>query len=183
VDKQEFRSQLIASRRAALAASAAPTNANRPLNIAKAGTELVAQFASPRSAVASYRALPSEPPTELLNEALARSGFQVLVPIHERGGTYLPEMEWADAVSGQVVAASTKAFRDLAVAVVFTPALAAGRDGSRIGKGKGFYDRFFSELPRHPRGPLRVAIVGPAELFDSVPTDPHDEPVDQVLTG
>lgn len=183
MDKQELRTKLVAARRDAVAVDDPHMRHLRELAISSAGIEIVEQAAEPRSAIASYRALPSEPPTDLLNEALAQRGFQVLVPIHQQDGVYLEEMEWVDAVSGAPIARSTAEFRALAVPVVFTPALAAGRDGSRIGKGKGFYDRFFAGLPRHPGGPLRVAIVGPSELFESVPTDSHDESVDHTVVG
>lgn len=133
--------------------------------------------------IASYDSLATEPPTDQLNTALGAAGFHVLVPIHKVNGRYLDTMLWSDTSTGRIVASSPQEFHVLQTPVVFTPALAVGRNGTRLGKGKGFYDRFFAQLPRYPDGPLRVAIVGAHEVFESVPTDLHDEPIDHVIVG
>ncbi len=68
--------------------------------------------------------------------------------------------------------------------VMLVPALAVDRRGTRLGHGAGYYDRVLSRLPRWPSGPLRVAVVHPQELLDEpLPVEPHDEPVDAVLTS
>ncbi len=67
---------------------------------------------------------------------------------------------------------------------MLVPALAAGRDGVRLGQGGGFYDRALADLPPHPEGPLVVAVVHDDELLAAgeVPSAPHDRRVDAVLT-
>ena len=57
------------------------------------------------------------------------------------------------------------------------PALAAGRDGSRLGRGKGYYDRALTSVLG-----LRVVVVHDEEVRDSVPNDPHDEKVSMVVS-
>ena len=57
-------------------------------------------------------------------------------------------------------------------------ALAVDDRGSRIGYGKGFYDRL---LPRLGRA-ARVAVIFAFEQVAEVPNLPHDAPVDVVLT-
>jgi 5-formyltetrahydrofolate cyclo-ligase len=70
--------------------------------------------------------------------------------------------------------------------VLLLPALAAGRDGVRLGQGGGFYDRLLSKLAAYPAGPLRVAVVHDDELLPAgaVPAEPYDLDalVDEVLT-
>ncbi|SHN46414.1 5-formyltetrahydrofolate cyclo-ligase [Cryptosporangium aurantiacum] len=63
--------------------------------------------------------------------------------------------------------------------VVVVPALAVGRDGSRLGRGAGCYDRALARVA--PATPL-VALVYDDELLDAVPTEPHDRPVTDVVT-
>ena len=61
--------------------------------------------------------------------------------------------------------------------VVLAPALGAGRNGHRIGYGKGFYDAFL--------GALRVPFICPvfaACLVDAAPAEAHDVLMDILVT-
>jgi 5-formyltetrahydrofolate cyclo-ligase len=63
--------------------------------------------------------------------------------------------------------------------VVVVPALAVDRDGVRLGRGGGYYDRAL----RHARaGALVVAVVFDDEFVDEVPAEPHDHRVNAVVT-
>lgn len=64
-----------------------------------------------------------------------------------------------------------------AIDVVLVPTLAADRDGNRIGYGAGFYDAFLAATPA-----VRVGLVYAACLHPSVPAEPHDAPLDVVVT-
>ncbi len=60
---------------------------------------------------------------------------------------------------------------------VVVPGIAFDAAGRRLGQGKGYYDRL---LP-HLDGP-RVAVGFACQLVDDVPTGPHDQRVDVVVT-
>ncbi|MFQ5568552.1 MAG: 5-formyltetrahydrofolate cyclo-ligase [Rhodothermales bacterium] len=60
---------------------------------------------------------------------------------------------------------------------VIVPALGAGRNGHRIGHGYGYYD----ELLQRFHVP-KIGLVYAACLVDSVPAEPHDVPLDVLLT-
>jgi 5-formyltetrahydrofolate cyclo-ligase len=63
--------------------------------------------------------------------------------------------------------------------VVILPALAVARDGVRLGRGGGYYDRAL----RHARaGAVLVAVVFDDELVDELPAEPHDRRVEAVVT-
>jgi 5-formyltetrahydrofolate cyclo-ligase len=64
-----------------------------------------------------------------------------------------------------------------AVDVVIVPALGAGRNGHRIGHGLGYYDEFLAGL----RVPTLCPVFA-ACLVDAVPADPHDVPMDVIVT-
>lgn len=155
--------------------------------IRRAATVATTVLADPRlnlrhskQLVASYVSLPSEPPTQDLHRALLAAGHRVIAPEYRHpDGSHKTEMSWHPiGPTGRMVDEEV----DVAQAdLIVIPALAAGRNGSRLGKGKGFYDKCLAEVPRHPQGPLRVALVGPDEVFDAVPTQSHDEPVDVVI--
>jgi 5-formyltetrahydrofolate cyclo-ligase len=67
--------------------------------------------------------------------------------------------------------------------VVIVPALAVDTLGNWLGQGGGFYDRTLRTVDRAV--PV-FALVHETEIFDAavepVPAEPHDRPVDAVLT-
>ena len=64
-----------------------------------------------------------------------------------------------------------------ALDLVVVPALALGRDGSRLGYGGGYYDAFLATTPA-----LRVGVVRHACLVDALPAEAHDGRIDIVVT-
>ncbi len=63
-------------------------------------------------------------------------------------------------------------------ALVMMPGLAFDPTGRRCGYGGGFYDRFLEEQPNHPT----LAMCYSFQMYDHLETDPHDIPVDYVLS-
>lgn len=57
------------------------------------------------------------------------------------------------------------------------PGLAAGRDGTRLGYGGGFYDRFLPTFPGHTLFALYQQF-----LFPTLPTDSLDHPAEIIIT-
>ncbi|NEG71738.1 5-formyltetrahydrofolate cyclo-ligase [Bifidobacterium ramosum] len=70
------------------------------------------------------------------------------------------------------------ALRD--AALIILPALLVDRTGTRLGRGGGWYDRALE----HRRPDARtVAVCWPWEISDApLPREPHDVPVDAILT-
>ena len=62
-------------------------------------------------------------------------------------------------------------------ALAVVPALAFDRSGHRIGYGGGYYDRY---LQKH--GVRSVGVIYEEHLSDSLPHEPHDVPVDVIVT-
>lgn len=63
--------------------------------------------------------------------------------------------------------------------LIFVPGLAFTRDGHRLGRGRGYYDRLLSTLTEST---LRVGVCFACQLVDTIPDEPHDQPVDLVLS-
>lgn len=61
--------------------------------------------------------------------------------------------------------------------LIIVPALSVGRDFSRLGYGKGYYDRFLKDF----KG-ISVCPVYPAFLFGSVPNEQFDIPLNIIIT-
>lgn len=132
----------------------------------------------PGAAVLSYESLPVEPPTQALNAALVAAGLRVLVPVT------LPDLDldWREVTDPQATRLGLGAVAD--AALVLAPGLAVDRAATRMGQGGGCYDR---ALPRRAPGVPVVVVLHPGELLDQddepLPRDPHDVPVDGVVTA
>ena len=57
------------------------------------------------------------------------------------------------------------------------PCIACDANGLRLGRGGGYYDRFLTGA-----GFIKAAVCRQAVLQDTLPTEPHDEAVDVVVT-
>jgi len=67
--------------------------------------------------------------------------------------------------------------------LIITPGLAFDRKKNRLGRGKGFYDRFLAQVRKYHG--LRIFTVGVCfaeQLLEYVPVGDHDHPVDGVIT-
>ena len=62
---------------------------------------------------------------------------------------------------------------------VILPLAAFDRSGTRLGYGKGFYDRFLATLPQ---AVLRVGVAFATQEVPSIPRHDHDEALDLVIT-
>ena len=78
---------------------------------------------------------------------------------------------------GEVLGAESLKEADLIV----IPALAASTDGTRLGQGGGWYDRAL--MHRSPGVPV-VAVIFDDEVVEAglIPAEPHDVPVDAIVT-
>jgi 5-formyltetrahydrofolate cyclo-ligase len=132
--------------------------------------------------VAAYLSVGTEPGTAALLAGLSARGVEVLLPVLLPDG----DLDWALAGGGVAPAAhglmepcgarlGRDAIADCSLVVV--PALSVARDGARLGRGGGSYDRV---LPR-TSGEV-VALLHDGETVTALPTEPHDQPVDAVVT-
>jgi 5-formyltetrahydrofolate cyclo-ligase len=65
------------------------------------------------------------------------------------------------------------------VQLLLVPGLAFDDDGHRIGYGRGFYDALLARLPEDV---LSVGVGFEAQMHRTVPIDPHDWPVQALLS-
>jgi 5-formyltetrahydrofolate cyclo-ligase len=134
--------------------------------------------------ITSYVSFGTEPPTLEANDALRERGVDVLVP-RVLADLDLDWCRWAGASAlvsglrgprglleppGEALGVAAVARADL----VLVPALAVGRDGTRLGRGGGSYDR---ALARVPAATPVAALLYEDELLETVPAEPHDRRV------
>lgn len=136
--------------------------------------------------VALFAALPGEVPTGLLLETLWQRGTRVWLPwigpegIMEMAAVAGPE----DLVTGRFGIREPRPELRVPAEVppgilVLAPGLVFDRHGGRIGKGKGFYDRW---LARHPKA-LTVGLCFDVQVYPGqLLCKPHDWPMAHLVT-
>lgn len=60
---------------------------------------------------------------------------------------------------------------------IFVPGLGFDLDGARLGRGKGFYDRFLED-----RMALRIGLCWTGQLLEKIPVEGHDCHMDFIIT-
>lgn len=63
------------------------------------------------------------------------------------------------------------------IELVVVPAVAYDRKGRRLGRGKGFYDRFLASTKA-----TKIGIGYEFQLVDELPSESHDIPMDMIVT-
>lgn len=66
-----------------------------------------------------------------------------------------------------------------ALDIILVPGLAFTRDGLRLGRGGGYYDRLLDHPECRAR---RIGIAFDLQIVDSIPVESHDQRVHQIIT-
>ena len=137
-------------------------------------------------AILMYHSLPDEVDTHSALDQLLAMGKKVLLPkvvsetemtIHEyTGQDSLQPSEPYGILEPTTPEFSISNFQLSIVIVV--PGMAFDSQGHRLGRGKGYYDRFLSRIPNI----YKIGVCFPFQLIDKVPSEPTDILVDEVLT-
>lgn len=64
--------------------------------------------------------------------------------------------------------------------VMIVPGIAFDTNGGRVGRGKGFYDKYFARYRNLIT--LKIAFVADFQVHETVPMESHDMPVDEIIT-
>lgn len=131
--------------------------------------------------VAAYLPFGTEPDIEGFLDEATRAGFTLIMPVSLPDGN-LRWVVYAGAKAPGIFGFDEPVGTPTQLSnadLILVPASAADETGARLGKGKGFYDRALADLSS---GAKTAAIVYDQELLERVPTEPHDRPVDFVVT-
>ena len=66
--------------------------------------------------------------------------------------------------------------------LVVVPGVAFDRQGGRMGRGKGFYDRMFGKITDKEKTPIKIGVCFDFQLVSDVPKEPHDELMNTIIT-
>ena len=179
----EEKNALRASVRAELAAMSADERRERS-RLFLARLREVPAFRFARKA-ALFASLPTEPDTDALwtlgsvmDKQCAYSRVEGMVTrlYYVRGVSELEETRWG-LREPPPVAAREAELSDMHVILV--PGLAFAPDGTRLGRGGGFYDRL---LAGRGKRTILIGCCFASQRRESLPVTPHDVPMDYVCT-
>lgn len=182
-------SDAVAAKRAIRAAVQRSRSERTPLDRDAAATGLVQQCVdlireTGACSIAAYLSTPEEPDTRNLLAWTREHGIRVLLPIVRTDGL----LDWAEFDDTEAVGAfglpepSGPVLPPNAIATVdliLAPAAAVDERGTRLGWGRGFFDKALGAMEDCP--PV-YALLFESEIIDSVPREPHDHPVDGAIT-
>ncbi|MGA2481373.1 MAG: 5-formyltetrahydrofolate cyclo-ligase [Spirochaetia bacterium] len=140
--------------------------------------------------VLGFLSMPHELDTADLLAAARVGGKRVAVPLIEgedirfllltqdpaslprdRWGIPVPDPSWTElepAHAGRILVAA--------------PGLAFDRQGNRLGRGKGYYDRFLIRARRQAPDMAVLGVCLSEQIVDAVPHEDHDQPLDGLVT-
>jgi len=159
--------------------------AEAPNAAARAAGHLPLDRLPPFETAALYYAQGSELDPTPLAQRLTQARKAVALPAAVSGEGRLQFRSWTPGEALEPDAVGVPAPPATAAGVtpqlVIAPLLAFDRKGGRLGQGGGHYDRTVENLRAHGA----VFVVGLAfagQQVDEIPMEPHDQPLDAILT-
>ncbi|WP_417621530.1 5-formyltetrahydrofolate cyclo-ligase [Parasphingorhabdus sp.] len=155
-------------------------SASRNLSFRRLPSPL-ARLIQPDQTVALYRSIGSEAPTERLIEYLTEIGVRIA----------LPRVTDDDSLEFRLISSVdtlVSGFRNIPEPdetcqlcrpdVMISPLVAFDRSLRRLGQGGGYYDRSFAKYP----DALRIGLAWSVQEADKIPVEPHDLPLQMIVT-
>jgi 5-formyltetrahydrofolate cyclo-ligase len=135
-----------------------------------------------------YASFQGEVDTKSMIEGALKKGKQVALPFISKGTKRLiPRAITAQATleKGPYGIMQPKKYCSRLIAkhnldLVVVPGLAFDSSGVRLGRGKGYYDRFLASLPKKTH---TVGVCFDFQLVSSVPHSPSDLPVQKLISA
>ena len=136
--------------------------------------------------VMAYYSLPDEVNTHRLLDELVEEGKTVLLPevVDDETMVVRRYRSRADLREGafHIMEPVGELFTDYQqIDVVLVPGVAFDAEGHRLGRGRGYYDRFLHYQLSIIHCPLLLGLCFDFQKVPSVPVDPTDIPVNQVI--
>ncbi|MBR8703945.1 5-formyltetrahydrofolate cyclo-ligase [Porphyromonas levii] len=140
----------------------------------------------PATKVALFLSMPDEVDTSHLIHLLVEQGkHTILVPRVEDDTTInfyrLGNIDTYDLSSLGIKEPSDDISQALVPEVMIVPGVAFDTFGGRVGRGRGYYDRYFQRYPEAIR--QKIAIAYHLQVMtEELPMDPFDQSMDMLLT-
>ena len=145
--------------------------------------------------VSVYLNMPDEVQTGDIVADLLRAGKQCFIPRYESSSSNmemvrlysladlaaLPTTKW-NIQQPALTERREEALQTGGLDLILMPGLAFSRSGHRLGRGRGYYDRYLTRCREaQGRPPVTVALAFRQQVVEEVPVEETDVPVDVVL--
>lgn len=130
-----------------------------------------------------YGAMPDEVDAAPLIAALSARGVRIALPRVDGNELTLHwHAEGAPVVKGSFgltePVPDAPAAEPSEIDLVIVPGVAFDAACNRLGMGAGYYDRLLADMPRA----VTIGVAFDEQVVDEVPCEPHDRPLDAVVT-
>lgn len=126
-----------------------------------------------------YHALTDEVDTTMLIDAAMQEGKTVLLPVIDGDDLRLKIHTGATQTGSysiqEPIGEEFTCYKEIALAIV--PGMAFDKNGNRLGRGRGFYDRTLPKLAEA----YKIGLCFPFQLLESIPCEAYDIKMDAVL--
>ena len=144
--------------------------------------EKIERLDLPSGGICIYNSLASEVDTsEIIEYFLGKR--EVYLPVIEGDDILLVKVdrdsEYATAKWGILEPSGQRLSpEEVKPSITITPLLGADKDLNRLGKGKGFYDRYFERVDT-----LKIGLAFEEQIVEDVPCEDTDKPLDMLISA
>ena len=126
-----------------------------------------------------YYALPDEVDTRHLVDTLLTAGQTVILPKCGEPRQYTGPDDLAEGIYNLFEPVG-KPYRDLdSIELIIVPGMSFDSRGHRLGRGRGYYDRFLVQVPQA----YKIGVCFDFQRVDQVPADDNDRVMDEVISN
>jgi len=133
--------------------------------------------------VGIYLALPGEVQLDALIEYCRELGKRICIPVYDSALKTCVMAEWhanAELVAGKwdvLEPSEQRRISDDNIDLMLVPGVAFDKNGERLGRGGGYYDRMLKHSSAY-----HVGVAFQFQIIDALTTESHDMPMELVVT-
>ena len=141
-------------------------------------------FDFPQETLIAYIPLKTEVNTIPLIDYALEKGKTVVVPTEDPNFFAVLPYNWKEHLvtfkdkSKGVYTDELVSIDTIENAIMLVPGLAFTKEGDRLGRGSGFYDRVLRRISTSVK---TIGICRKCQVVSSIPTEPHDKRVDKII--
>ncbi len=133
-----------------------------------------------------YKSMPREPSLLLLEPWLRQQGAHLHFPAIKSSEEFTMEFfeapkegygTWEKGELGALEPKGTKHISPEKLNIIFVPGIAFGKEGERIGRGYGYYDRYL----KWAESAIKVALAFDLQMVVDIRQEPWDIPMDWII--
>ncbi|MBW2992053.1 5-formyltetrahydrofolate cyclo-ligase [Candidatus Woesearchaeota archaeon] len=118
---------------------------------------------------------------EFIKNELKEKNKTIIVPFIEKNNIQISKLnDFNELKQGKynILEPIKKQKYNKNIDIIIVPGVAFDENCSRIGFGKGYYDRFLEKY----KNTLKIALAFEEQIINNIPKEPHDKKVDMIIT-